>query len=136
MKVIIAGSRSFICDQVFYGAINVLCPYDITEVVSGGARGVDAMGERWAEINCYPLTKFPADWERHGKAAGPIRNKAMAEYADALFYIHYESSPGTADMIKQMKKLGKPTWGITIASTEIQNAVCRGDLSEEVCPRS
>lgn len=117
MKVIIAGSRALTNERFVYESLH-LCPFEdqITEVVSGGASGVDKFGEYYGEANGFPVTVFRADWATYGKAAGPIRNKQMADYADALIYVRYESTPGTADMIKQMKKLGKLVWGVTIAS--------------------
>lgn len=123
MRVIVAGSRSLQggdAERLIYSALN-LCPLEFTEVVSGAAHGVDSYGEKWAEANFYPVVRFPADWRTHGKAAGAIRNAQMAEYADALVYIRYDSTPGTQDMINKMVKKGKPTWGVTIASTTIQD---------------
>jgi len=82
--------------------------FSITEVVSGGAAGVDMLGERWALRQGIPTTVFQANWNAHGKAAGPIRNKQMAEYADALIAVWDGESPGTKNMIETMEKLGKP----------------------------
>ena len=86
MKVIIAGSRT-ITDHMF--AEDAMGAFikehgKITEIVSGGARGADQLGEELAHFYMIPLKRFPADWDAHGKAAGPIRNRQMAEYADGL----------------------------------------------------
>jgi hypothetical protein len=51
----------------------------VTEVVSGVDAGADEFGEKWAKINNIPVKIFKADWKTHGRAAGPIRNKQMAE---------------------------------------------------------
>ncbi len=51
------------------------CPWTITEVVRDGARGVDWLGERFAATEGLPATVFEADWNKHEKSAGPIRNK-------------------------------------------------------------
>jgi hypothetical protein len=107
-----------------------LCPFVIDEVVCGGARGVDWMGSEWAKDNAIPVMYFSADWYKYNKAAGVLRNKQMADYADALVYLRYESTPGTANMIQQMIKQNKPTWGVTIASTTVQDYVCRINLQE------
>jgi len=58
--------------------------------------------------------EFPADWDTHGRAAGPIRNKQMAEYGDALLLIWDGESRGSANMKSNMKKLGKPVYEIII----------------------
>jgi len=81
--------------------------FDITEVVSGGASGVDALGERYAHENGIPLKVFPADWAKHGNAAGPLRNKEMAIYADALIALWDGQSKGTRSMVgyANMRKL-------------------------------
>lgn len=102
-KVIIAGGREF--DN--YEQLKEACDYYLQnktkegiEIVSGGATGADALGERYAEERGYPITKFPADWGKHGRAAGPIRNKEMANYANALVAFWDGQSKGTKSMIE------------------------------------
>lgn len=110
MKVIIAGSRDF--DRlllVTWAAAE--CGFDITEVVSGGALGIDTMGERWAARRNIPVKPFyvsPKDWDRYGKRAGHLRNQKMAEYADALILIWDGCSPGSANMKQQAVRMGLP----------------------------
>ena len=86
---------------------------EVTEVVSGTARGVDTCGERWAIENNIPIAPFPADWDQYKKAAGHIRNKQMAEYADALLIIWNGESRGSKNMKETMIKLGKPYYEVT-----------------------
>ena len=68
------------------------------------------MGRRWAIENGIPIKEFPANWQEFGRAAGPIRNGEMADYADALIAIWDGRSRGTADMISRMKIKEKPVW--------------------------
>lgn len=68
--------------------------FRITEVVSGVAHGVDKLGERWAQAHKIPVKQFPAQWNKYGNAAGPIRNREMAEYADALIAVWDGQSRG------------------------------------------
>ena len=49
--------------------------------MSGGCRGVDTLAERFCKLHNYPIKVFNADWATHGKKAGYLRNKQMAEYA-------------------------------------------------------
>lgn len=77
---------------------------DITELVSGTAKGADEMGEWWATKNGISIKRFPADWSRYGKGAGYIRNKEMAQYADGLFAFWDGKSKGTGHMIDLAKK--------------------------------
>jgi hypothetical protein len=100
MKVIIAGSRGITDNRILEDAINhFLRTTRITEVVSGTARGVDQMGERWAKRLNVPVTQFPAQWDKHGKSAGYRRNVEMAQYADALIAVWDGESKGTKHMI-------------------------------------
>lgn len=109
-KMVIAGSRGF-CDIMsgwsFIDSVHAHFP--ITEVVCGMAKGVDTHGMYWAKDKGIPWKEFPADWDRYGKAAGPIRNKQMAEYADAAIVIHLNTK-GSRNMISQMEKLKKPVY--------------------------
>ena len=79
-------------------------PWQITTVVSGCASGADTLGERWALEHAIPIVKFPAKWTTYGKSAGPIRNREMAKYADALVAFRFPNSQGTQNMIKQATK--------------------------------
>ena len=109
MKVIVAGNRDF-CDQDFvFNAIEE-SGFEISEVISGKATGVDTAGEWYAYNNNIKRTAFPADWTTHGKAAGPIRNTAMANYADALVLVWDGVSSGSRDMLQKMLTLKKPVF--------------------------
>lgn len=103
MKTIIAGSRD-ITDYDYLKEIIKLVPWDITEVVSGAARGVDTLGELYAAENNIPCVRFPAKWDELGKKAGIIRNCEMAAYADALITLWDGLSKGSAHMLKEAKR--------------------------------
>lgn len=115
MKVILAGSRDIVDKEAVFTIFDS-CPYDITEVVCGCARGVDRLGEEWATMRGIPVKLFPAKWQAFSKAgkfytdksAGFKRNLAMGEYADALFAIWDGRSRGTKHMLDIMQKLDKP----------------------------
>lgn len=110
MKTIIAGSRDLDCYNVVSEAVDE-SQFSVTEVVSGTARGVDKLGERWAADHGVPVKRFPADWEGLGKAAGPIRNQQMAAYGDALVAVVLvdedgNGTRGTEHMIRSASALG------------------------------
>ena len=65
---------------------------------------MDLGGEKWAESRGIPVKRFPADWKRYGRGAGPKRNRAMAEYADAVAL--FPGDRGTASMRKEADKFG------------------------------
>ena len=107
MKIIIAGSRDITdFDIICKAIITSNAKEKITELVSGTARGVDALGEKWAEIYHIPIKKFPANWNKYGKSAGYRRNEEMSEYGDALLAIWDGSSKGTQHMIDIAKEKG------------------------------
>jgi hypothetical protein len=109
MKVIIAGSRDLIVTVNMIGDELALMDQVVTEVVSGAAKGIDACGEDFARYRRLGLRRFHADWARHGKAAGSIRNKEMADYADAALVLCREQpTPGSSNMAAWMLALGKP----------------------------
>jgi len=107
MKVIIAGSRN-IEDYPLVAQAMQRCGFDVTEVVCGMANGIDKLGEQWAIANNISVKEMPANWNRDGKAAGPIRNRDMAKYADAAVIIWDGKSPGSRNMINEMIRHKKP----------------------------
>jgi hypothetical protein len=114
MKVIIAGSRDWVTGEDVKAAMDA-CPFFVNVVVSGKARGADTLGERWAAEHGHMVAPFPADWDTHGKSAGPIRNQEMAEYAGGLVALWDGKSKGTQNMVTEMVKRGKPVfiWGLS-----------------------
>ena len=80
--------------------------FRITEVISGGAPGIDSLAATWAEQHGIPVARFPADWNRYGRRAGPIRNTEMAGYAEALIAVWDGQSRGTRNIIQLARKHG------------------------------
>lgn len=124
MKVIIAGSRG-ITD--FFAVANAIdySDFKISEVVSGGAKGVDRLGEDWAKSSGTPCKVFKAAWDdlaaegafikqgtygQYNVNAGRDRNWDMADYADALIAVWDGVSTGTNHMINIMKTINKPVY--------------------------
>jgi len=106
-KVIIAGCRDFTDYALLRSfADESLAGVQDIEIVSGGAAGADALGERYARERGRSLKVFPAEWKKWGAAAGPIRNSRMADYADALIAFWDGRSAGTRDMIRKAEEKG------------------------------
>lgn len=105
MKTIIAGSRGIEDYDLIASAVEA-SGFDVTEVVSGCARGVDSLAIRYAKEKGIPAKLFPADWNTHGRGAGFIRNTAMADYADALIAVWDGKSRGTSHMVYTATKKG------------------------------
>lgn len=130
MKTIIAGGRDIHDYQLVLDAINE-CQFPISTVISGGAKGVDSLGEKYAFEMNLPLQLFYPDWDTHGRAAGPIRNRKMAENAEALIAIWDGKSRGTRNMIETARKLG------LLVYVKLTVECCNGDCNQgRTCPRN
>lgn len=109
MKVIIAGGRNH-----RWSVRETLDRYwkllPITEVVSGAAPGVDTRAVEWAKTKGIPYKLFPADWNKHGRPAGPIRNEKMVKYADALIVFMRFAGPGTRSIIRIARRNNIPIY--------------------------
>lgn len=101
MRVIVAGSRD--CPvtymQVVRGLRSARFPAPTAIVHGGCPTGADAAAGAWAKLNGVFCRVFPAEWERLGLAAGPARNREMAEYGQALLAFWDGQSRGTSSMI-------------------------------------
>ncbi len=103
-RVIIAGGRDFadylLLEDVMDKLLEKKSWTHHIIIISGCAKGADTMGESYAGNNdAYGLELYPADWNKHGRAAGPIRNQKMADHADALVAFWDGKSRGTKSMI-------------------------------------
>jgi hypothetical protein len=108
-KVIIAGTRTFNDYGLLQKTMDRLLantPFNAIEIVSGTANGADKLGERYAKECGLALKQFPADWNTLGKQAGYVRNKQMAEYAEACVVFWDGKSKGTQHMINLAKEHG------------------------------
>ena len=110
-KVIVAGTRTFedyrfAEERLDYLLSNFFREGRPIEIVSGGAAGADRIGEMYAKKRNLRLKVFKADWDKYGKAAGPIRNKEMAEYAEQCVVFWDGRSTGTLNMINEAKLHG------------------------------
>ena len=117
MKVIIAGSRDITDRDLVYRAV-AESGFEITEVVCGAARGADCCGAHWGVDHGVPVKLFHPDWDKHGKAAGPIRNRQMAEYADALILVWDGQSKGSANMLNHAVACGLRVYEHNLARDE------------------
>ena len=118
MKLLVAGSRDYanqsrtvikLLDELTLNHPDYHFR-DITEVVSGCAKGIDTAAILWAEQNNIPVKKYPAEWTVNGKtdmAAGFKRNALMADYCDTAIIIWDGKSKGTKHMMSELDKRGK-----------------------------
>ena len=107
MKVLVTGSRNW----TDFGAIKARLaelPAD-TVIIEGGASGADALARTAArKLRLYAITAY-ADWNLHGKAAGPKRNRIMLDLQpDLVLGFRINQSPGATDCIEEAKRRGIP----------------------------
>lgn len=105
MRVLVCGSRHFKDEDLME---KVLDEFRISTIIEGEARGADVMARQYGERRNIPVEPFPADWNKYGKAAGPIRNSQMLKEGrpDLVIAFKYEGSRGTQNMIDQAKRKG------------------------------
>jgi hypothetical protein len=110
MKVAVIGSRSF---NDYERLKDTLSKIDVSLLVSGGANGADKLGEQYANENNIPTKIFLPDWEKHGKAAGFLRNTDIINEADLVVAFWDQQSNGTRDSIQKAEKQGKKVMIVT-----------------------
>ncbi len=111
MKVLICGGRDYkdweTLSKTLHQLTDVFTTLDtITEIAHGDASGADEMADDWAWVQQIPVKKFPADWKKHGKAAGPIRNAQMLKEFTPDVVVAFPGGRGTGDMIQRAKAAG------------------------------
>ena len=102
MKVAIIGSRSLIVKEM-----GQYLPKDISEIVSGGAKGIDRCAEIYAQKAAIKVTVFVPEYNKYGRAAPLKRNLKIIDYADEVVAFWDGKSRGTRYVIENCKKLGK-----------------------------
>ena len=102
MKIAVIGSRNTETDN-----LEQYLPKEITEIVSGGAKGIDTFAKKYAEKNGIALTEFLPEYNKYGRGAPLKRNIQIVEYAGEVFAFWDGTSKGTKHVIDMCKKLGK-----------------------------
>lgn len=103
MKVAVIGSRNLFVDD-----LEKYLPKDVTEIVSGGAKGIDNCARNYALNNNVKLTEFLPKYSKYGKSAPIKRNLQIIAYADMVIAFWDGKSKGTRFVIENCKKLNKP----------------------------
>lgn len=126
------SGRILVCGGRMYGCVADDCPQDMIEaenarakrerfalyrvldaqapslIIHGHAKGADEWADYWAEQRNVPHISFPADWRKHGKAAGPRRNQRMLDEGRPTKVIAFPGGRGTADMVRRARAAGVP----------------------------
>jgi cysteine synthase len=109
MKILVCGGREY-TDRSRVATVLQKCldRYKTITIIHGDARGADRLARDWAIDNSIDQIAFPADWDKHKKAAGPIRNQQMLDEGKPDLVIAFPGNTGTADMIRRSRKTKIP----------------------------
>jgi len=107
MRVLVCGGRDYDDDDRVFSVLNNYdADHNFTALIEGGATGADSAAKRWAQIGKLPIFTFRADWKKHGKAAGPIRNERMIIEGRPDLVIAFPGGRGTRNMIETARRHG------------------------------
>jgi len=107
MRVIVSGGREFTDEDMLFAALDRFhAEQPISLLIHGAARGADTLAGAWAKSRSVPVAAFPADWTKHGRAAGPIRNRQMLDEGRPDAVIAFPGGTGTANMKSQARAQG------------------------------
>ncbi len=100
MKIVVTGGRDYEDEAMIYDVLDGLSP--TTLFVGDCPTGADRVAREWAETTGVELRVFEADWTKHGKAAGPVRNGQMLNAAGPdCFVVAFKGGRGTSDCARQ-----------------------------------
>lgn len=123
MKIVVGGSRQCTTAALLERAIET-SPWkgQVTQVIQGGATGVDELARKWAELRGIEVVTIVAEWNKYGRAAGPRRNRAMIrEHApDGVIVVWDGRSPGSASLVREARRAGVPVFEFLLREAEVQ----------------
>lgn len=109
MRVLVCGGRDYSDANTLWGELDTIrreTPDDAMVVIQGGAHGADQMAREWCATRYVPYDNYAADWAKHGKAAGPIRNQRMIDEGKPSLILAFPGGRGTADMCRRAENAG------------------------------
>jgi hypothetical protein len=108
MRILVCGGREFNDSELLWSELDKIVQSvgTLSTIISGMARGADTLAVDYALANSLPIRKYPADWDRHGKAAGFIRNQQMLDEGNPDLVVAFPGGRGTADMVRRARKAG------------------------------
>jgi hypothetical protein len=112
MRILVCGGRDYYkygeFDRLMDRIYSELCEGEGLDcvVIQGGAKGADFLAKGWAWSMNFECLEFPADWKKHGKAAGSIRNQQMLDEGKPDVVVAFPGGYGTRDMVDRARKSG------------------------------
>jgi len=118
MRVLVTGGRDFDDRALLTDALDRLhAQHGFTVLIHGDASGADRLSGEWAASKGIQVEARPADWKKHGRAAGPIRNSQMLDEQPELV-IAFPGGKGTADMVRKAKQAGLEVMMVSYEGTD------------------
>jgi hypothetical protein len=106
-RVLVCGGRDYADRQTLSDTLSRLrAERGISVLIAGGARGADTLAEEWAKASGVECVVYHADWHKHGRAAGPIRNKRMLDEWRPTLVVAFPGGRGTRNCVKQARASG------------------------------
>lgn len=124
LRILVCGGRDYTDKQALFDELdNLVAEYHETSnggitIISGEARGADALASQWAAVRRHHYEGYPADWEKHGKAAGPIRNQQMLTEGKPDLVVAFPGGRGTSNMVTLAEMAGVPVYAVSAASSK------------------
>lgn len=107
MRILVCGGRKFNDPVIVNATLDAVhATKGIDVLIQGGADGADWLARMWAKNNNIRCEQYHAEWAKHGKAAGPIRNQQMIDEGKPDLFVAFPGGKGTADMVKRLKAAG------------------------------
>ncbi|RSV15667.1 DUF2493 domain-containing protein [Sphingomonas sp. ABOLF] len=111
LRVLVCGGRDFVDTRALYHLLDrVELEHPVACIISGCAPGADSQAIGWAYDDRHHPTvaveRFPADWRKHGRAAGPLRNQRMLDEGKPDLVVAFPGGRGTADMVRRAEAAG------------------------------
>lgn len=108
-RVLVCGGRNYSNEAMAFEVLDTAhAANPIVEVIHGDAPGADMIAHRWGLMRGIEVKPFPADWDRYGRAAGPIRNRQMLDEGKPHLVIAFPGGRGTRNMIEQAEGANVP----------------------------
>ncbi|MEX3764514.1 DUF2493 domain-containing protein [Paraburkholderia phenoliruptrix] len=112
MRLIVCGGRDYDDWVAIYAALDrAHAKRPITLLIHGACEtGADKHAENWAKDREIPYLGVPAQWKKHGKRAGPLRNQKMLDHTEPAGVVAFPGGSGTADMTRRARGAGLKVW--------------------------
>lgn len=113
MRILACGGRDYLNVKRIHEALSAVHrKHGISVLIHGAAAGADTIAGHWALLHGIDVEEYPADWERYGRRAGPIRNRQMVKLGRPDAVVAFRGGPGTADMVVHALACGLKVWQV------------------------